>query len=80
MSAEQEEEEIRRVKESEQLIEKRVLSVGPETSVAEVERLMAEHGIGGVPVVEGDKIVGIVSRRDIRAMPCGGGARAYRRS
>jgi len=38
MSAEQEEEEIHRVKESEQLIERRVLSVGPETSVAEVER------------------------------------------
>jgi len=68
MSAEQEEEEIHRVKESERLIERRVLSVGPETSVAEVERLMAEHGIGGVPVVEGDRIIGIVSRRDIRAI------------
>jgi len=29
---------------------------------------MAEHGIGGVPVVEGDRIIGIVSRRDIRAI------------
>lgn len=68
MSAEQEVAEVRRVKESEQLIERKVLSVGPETSVAEVERLMVEHGIGGVPVVEAEKIVGIVSRRDVRAI------------
>ncbi|HOS81579.1 MAG TPA: IMP dehydrogenase [Methanolinea sp.] len=68
MSAEQEVAEVRRVKESEQLIERKVLSVDPETSVAEVERLMVEHGIGGVPVVEAGKIVGIVSRRDVRAI------------
>lgn len=68
MSAEQQVSEVRRVKESEQLIERKVLSVGPETSVAEVERLMVEHGIGGVPVVEAEKIVGIVSRRDVRAI------------
>ncbi len=68
MSAEQEAAEVRRVKESEQLIERKVLSVNPETSVADVEKLMIEHGIGGVPVVEGGRIVGIVSRRDIRAI------------
>jgi IMP dehydrogenase len=78
MSAEQEVAEVRRVKESEQLIERKVLSVGPETSVAEVERLMAEHGIGGVPVVEEGRIVGIVSRRDVRAIASRRGSESVR--
>jgi IMP dehydrogenase len=68
MSADQEIEEIRRVKQAEELIERKVLSVSPDASVAEVERMMIEHGIGGVPVIEGGKIVGIVSRRDVRAI------------
>jgi len=58
MSADQEIEEIRRVKQAEELIERKVLSVSPDASVAEVERMMIEHGIGGVPVIEGGKIVG----------------------
>ncbi|MDH7509423.1 MAG: IMP dehydrogenase [Methanolinea sp.] len=78
MSAEQEVAEVRRVKESEQLIERKVLSVDPETSVAEVERLMIEHGIGGVPVVEEGKIVGIVSRRDVRAIATRRGSESVR--
>lgn len=68
MSADQEIEEIRRVKQAEELIERKVLSVSPDASVAEVERMMVEHGIGGVPVLEDGKIVGIVSRRDVRAI------------
>ncbi|MCQ8893219.1 MAG: IMP dehydrogenase [Methanolinea sp.] len=68
MAAEQEAEEVRRVKEAEELIEKNVLFVSPESLVSDVERLMGEHGIGGVPVLDGGKIVGIVSRRDIRAI------------
>lgn len=68
MSPEQEIEEVHRVKRAEELIERNVLSVSPTTSVADVERLMVEHGIGGVPVLENGKIVGIVSRRDVRAI------------
>jgi len=68
MSPEQEIEEVRRVKRAEELIERNVVSVSPETSVSDVERLMVEHGIGGVPVLEHEKIVGIVSRRDVRAI------------
>ncbi|MDI9632691.1 MAG: IMP dehydrogenase [Methanolinea sp.] len=78
MSPEQEVAEVLRVKESEQLIERKVLSVGPEMSVAEVERLMVEHGIGGVPVVEDGKIVGIVSRRDVRGIAARRGSESVR--
>jgi len=68
MSAEEEAEQVRIVKRTEELIEKRVLSVGSGSTVSDVERLMGQHGIGGVPVVEEGKIIGIVSRRDVRAI------------
>ncbi len=68
MTAEQEAEEIMMVKQVEELIERKVLSVGPGALVSEVEKLMNEHQIGGVPVLEDGKIVGIVSRRDVRGI------------
>jgi IMP dehydrogenase len=68
MPAEQEVAEIRLVKQAEELIERQVVSVDPDTSVSDVERLMNEHRIGGVPVLEGGKVVGIVSRRDVRGI------------
>ena len=40
-------------------------SVTPETGVREVQRLMTEHGLGQLPVVDGGKVVGIVTRTDL---------------
>jgi IMP dehydrogenase len=68
MSAEEEAEEVQVVKREAEIIERDVLTVGPEVTITEVERLMAIHGIGGVPVVDHDQVIGIVSRRDIRAI------------
>ncbi len=68
LSPEQEIDEVRAVRRAEELIERKVVSVGPDATVSDVERLMIEHGIGGVPVVQEGKIVGIVSRRDVRAI------------
>lgn len=68
MTAEEEAEQVRIVKRTEELIEKQVLSVGAGSTVSEVERLMSQHGIGGVPVLDNGKIIGIVSRRDVRAI------------
>ncbi|MDD1717190.1 MAG: IMP dehydrogenase, partial [Methanoregulaceae archaeon] len=68
MSAEQEAEEVRLVKRAEELIERKVLTVGPDATVSDVERLMQSQRIGGVPVVEKGKVIGIVSRRDVRAI------------
>jgi CBS domain-containing protein len=44
-----------------------VLTVGPGTPLAQIVRLMEEHAIKRVPVVEKDKLVGIVSRADLVA-------------
>ncbi len=68
MPPEREVAEIRIVKQAEDLIEREVVAVGPDSTVIDVERIMKQHGIGGVPVVEEGRVVGIVSRRDIRAI------------
>ncbi|MHB1016805.1 MAG: CBS domain-containing protein [Coriobacteriia bacterium] len=41
------------------------LTVGPAADVAELERLLVRTGIGRLPVVEGDRVVGIVTRKDL---------------
>ena len=45
---------------------KEVATVGPETGVGEAWGLCRERGIRHLPVVEGGRIVGIVSDRDLR--------------
>ena len=42
----------------------KVVSVGPETPVLDVIRLMAEHHIGSVLVTQGGRLVGIATERD----------------
>lgn len=42
-----------------------VLSIPPDTPVAEVQRLMVENDIGRLPVIDNGKLAGIVSRTDI---------------
>jgi len=43
-----------------------VFTVQPGTSMKEVAGILREKGCTGVPVVEGEKLVGIISRRDFR--------------
>ena len=41
------------------------ISVGIETPIDEVVELMGRHGVKRVPVVQGDRVVGIVSRANL---------------
>lgn len=68
MTPEREVAEVRVVKQAEDLIEREVVAVDPTATVTDVERIMRQYGIGGVPVIENDRVIGIVSRRDIRAI------------
>ncbi len=68
MSPEEEAEEVSKVKHESEIIQREVLTVTPDSLIADVDRMMTTHGIGGVPVVENDKVIGIVSKRDLRAM------------
>ncbi|GAB7016484.1 IMP dehydrogenase [Methanogenium cariaci] len=68
MSAEREVEEIRLVKQAEDIIERDVLTVQSDSTVSEVDQMMRYHDIGGVPVMDDNVIIGIVSRRDLRGI------------
>jgi len=42
------------------------ITVSPDTSIGDVLSITRKHKISGVPVVEGDNLVGIVTSRDLR--------------
>ncbi len=39
--------------------------VGPDTPLTEIAKLMRQHDIGSIPIGENDKLVGMVTDRDI---------------
>ena len=43
---------------------KGIFSVAPDAPVLEAIRVMAEHGVGALLVMQGDKLAGILSERD----------------
>ncbi len=44
---------------------KEPIRVGPDTHVEEAARLLLEHKIGGMPVMEGERLVGIITMLDL---------------
>lgn len=48
----------------EQITERGVISVSPETKVFEVLETMEEHNIGSVLVIDGEELMGIYTERD----------------
>lgn len=42
-------------------------TVSPSATVAEAARIMAQRGVGAVPVVDGGRLVGIFTERDVMA-------------
>jgi IMP dehydrogenase len=58
--------EVERVKRAESGMVLAPVTVRPTQSLREALGIMREHDISGVPVVEGDKPVGILTARDIR--------------
>jgi len=66
MTPEQQAAEVRRVKRFESGVVKDPITVSPDISVREVIELTRSYGISGVPVVDGEQLVGIVTSRDLR--------------
>ncbi len=58
--------EVRKVKRFESGMVKDPITVSPHLSVKELLDIMALHNFSGMPVVEGERLVGIVTSRDIR--------------
>jgi len=66
MTAEAQAREVRRVKKFESGVISDPITVGPDKTIREVLNLTREKNISGVPVVDGDQLVGIVTHRDLR--------------
>ncbi|MDX2164223.1 MAG: IMP dehydrogenase [Gammaproteobacteria bacterium] len=66
MSIEEQARQVRKVKKFESGIVKDPITVNPNITVKELLSITESHNISGVPVVEGEQLVGIVTGRDIR--------------
>ncbi|MDD1621183.1 MAG: IMP dehydrogenase [Methylococcaceae bacterium] len=66
MTVEQQAAEVSRVKKYESGVIKDPITVSPNVTVREVMELTRAKNISGVPVVDGEELVGIVTSRDLR--------------
>ena len=66
MTVEQQAREVRSVKKYESGVIKDPITVSPDVSIRDVIKLTRSKNISGVPVVNGDELVGIVTSRDLR--------------
>ena len=66
MTAERQAAEVRAVKKYESGVITDPITVPPNMSIGEVLKLTRAHRISGVPVVDGENLVGIVTSRDLR--------------
>jgi IMP dehydrogenase len=66
MSLEKQAEQVRIVKKYEAGVIKDPITVMPDTTIREVLDITHRHNISGVPVVDGDELMGIVTSRDMR--------------
>ncbi|MCR4301561.1 MAG: IMP dehydrogenase [Sulfuricaulis sp.] len=66
LSPDRQADEVRRVKKFEAGIISNPITVTPDTTIRDVLELTRAHHISGVPVTQGNKLVGIVTSRDLR--------------
>ncbi len=66
MTPEEQAREVNRVKRSESATILKPHTLPPNARLADAHALMRDKGISGIPVVEGEKLVGIVTNRDLR--------------
>lgn len=66
MTPEAQAKEVDKVKRSESGMITDPITVSPKAPMSEVHELMAKYRISGIPVVSGEKLVGIITNRDMR--------------
>lgn len=68
MTSEMEVEEVKKVKSAEEITIRDVVTITPDSDITTVQDIMENESISGLPVIEDDKIVGIISKRDVKPM------------
>ncbi len=71
-------EEVKKVKLSGDLTIRDVITIRPDASLKETSEIMDREGISGLPVVQNEEIIGIISRRDIKPIINSGAMRKVR--
>jgi len=71
-------EEVKKVKLSGDLTIRDVITIRPDASLKETNEIMDREGISGLPVVQNDEIIGIISRRDVKPIIISGAMRKVR--
>ncbi len=66
MNIEEQAQEVNRVKREESGVVTQPYTLAPTDSLGHANRLKKQYGVGGFPVVENGKLVGILTNRDIR--------------
>ena len=66
MSSKAQAQQVAKVKRFESGVVKDPITIAPDMTVRDVINLTRQHKISGLPVVEGKKVVGIVTNRDLR--------------
>jgi len=66
MSIERQAAQVRNVKKFESGVVKDPVTVSPQTTLRELRELTQAHRISGMPVVDGEQLVGIITNRDVR--------------
>ncbi|KZX14506.1 inosine-5'-monophosphate dehydrogenase [Methanobrevibacter cuticularis] len=66
MTLEQEVEQVKNVKSSGDLTIRDVVTTNPESSLDTVRDLMEQEAVSGLPVIEDENLIGIISKRDIK--------------
>ena len=59
-----------------EIMSRNLFTVSPKASLAEAAKLMRDHNVGALPVVEGEKVVGILTDRDIAVRALAGNKNA----
>ena len=66
MSIEEQADQVRSVKRSESGMIIDPVTLTPDAKVSDAQALMRKYSIGGIPITEGGKLVGILTNRDLR--------------
>ena len=69
LSIEAQQREVAKVKRSEHGVIGDPVTLSPNEPVRRAQELMTEQNVSGVPIVEGKKLVGILTRRDLKFLP-----------
>ena len=72
LSIQRQADEVRKVKRSEAGVISAPITLRPDATIEDARQLMTAHNISGLPVLESGKLVGIITRRDLRFHKDGG--------